>query len=78
MTITYKDQKEYDAKIGEALKVDANWKKETIPKEDIIKEFTMPDTISKVFIDLTEKTLSLFNIYKNTLYKDFMESVLDA
>ena len=79
LTITYKDQKEYDAKLEQALKVDANWKKETgSTKTDILKEFAMPDTINKVFIEQTEKTLSLFNIYKNTLYKDFMESILDA
>ena len=78
LTITYKDQKEYDAKTREAILVGSNWKVETIAKTDIIKEFAMPDTISKVFIEQTEKTLSLFNIYKNTLYKDFMESILDA
>ena len=79
LTITYINEKEYaDArKIAEAIPANRETKTE-IAATDIENTFKMTTKISDVFIEKTEKALSVFDIHKNTLYKNFMESVVDV
>ena len=79
-TINYIDQKQYDAasKAAKAAETDkAYLETTTIQLSEIKDTFAMPTSVSKVFIESTEKTLSIFDNHNNTLYKEFMESIVD-
>ncbi|HBB04688.1 TPA: hypothetical protein DCZ39_07530 [Patescibacteria group bacterium] len=78
MTITYIDQKTYETSRKAAEKIETNRvSKETIKAPEIKNIFVLPTHISSVFVENTEKALSVFDDYKKTLYRDFMESILE-
>ncbi|MEI6672240.1 MAG: hypothetical protein WCL02_02525 [bacterium] len=79
LTINYIDQKEYEKTILESQNNESSRKYETgISSIDVKNTFKLPTNLSNVFVENTEKALSMFTIYKNTLYKEFMANVLDA
>ena len=79
MTITYIDQDEYDVARKAAEAIASNREiKEIASYTEIQKVFSIPTNISNIFIEQTEKALSIFDDHNQTLYKEFMESVLDT
>ena len=77
MTVTYKDEKEYTTILKDDIKLETNWIAETeISPTDIQKEFVIPTNISAVFVNQTERAVSIFDDYNQTLYREFMESAV--
>lgn len=79
LTITYLDQKTFHDKRNESIKKPES---RTIVKKfessDITKELSLPVDISDIFDDELEKALSVFDDYNKTLYREFMESIVDT
>lgn len=77
MKVSYVDQKEYNDALALAQANVAN--RETIEaasNTEVKTTFALPTNISSVFVEQTEKALSVFDDYNNTLYKAFMESAV--
>jgi len=74
LTINYIDQQKYEVSINAPSNRETREAASTI---DIKNTFVIPTNINSVFIESTEKTLSLFDDYIQTLYRDFMESIVD-
>lgn len=78
LTITYIDQKEYEESKKTFEKDEKNWETKEIASSTEIKDtFEIPNNITSIFIEQTERTLSLFDDYNKTLYRNFMESIVD-
>lgn len=79
MTITYLDQITYKKSLSasELKKANRTLEKD-IPEQDIIHAFDISDPIKNAFTSQAEKALSVFDDYDKTLYKEFMESIVDA
>jgi homoaconitase/3-isopropylmalate dehydratase large subunit len=78
LTINYIDQNEYDAAHA-AAEVDAAYLETIIiSSSEINNTFTMPTSVSNVFIENTEQALSIFDDHNKTLYREFMESIVDV
>lgn len=77
LTISYIDQEEYDGALTAAEAIPSNREIKTITSSTEIKTtFNMPANLSNVFDEQTEKALSIFDDYNQTLYKEFMESIV--
>lgn len=76
--IDYIDQKEYNDALIAANKIETNRETTEVATTAIETAFNMPTNISSVFIANTEKALSVFDDYNNTLYKEFMESAVST
>lgn len=76
LTINYIDQQAYEAQYTIAIN---NLDNRVGRSVDLPQNaFTMPQTITSVFTPTLEKSLSTFDDYEKTLYKDFMESIVDT
>lgn len=51
--------------------------REIVSLSEIQTIFTMPANVTDAFADSTERTLSIFDDYQNTLYKNFMKYIVD-
>ena len=72
------DIEKYEIIYAEAIKDPNNREtREAASTIDIKNTFVIPTNINSVFIESTEKTLSLFDDYEQTLYKNFMKSIVD-
>jgi hypothetical protein len=79
LTINYIDQNAYQEAKNKAIYNKENRSVTTTFDEiDIKNEFKLPTNISAVFAQDTEETLSVFDNHDKTLYKEFMESIVDA
>jgi len=79
LTIHYIDQKQHEAVLATAQDIEANREVTTgVSETEIKRVFAIPTNISDVFIEQTENTLSIFDDYNKTLYKEFMESIVDT
>ena len=78
-TINYIDQKAYQEAKNKAIHNKENRNVTTTFEEvDIQNEFALPTNISTAFAKDTENALSIFDDHQKTLYKAFMESIVDA
>jgi len=77
LTINYIDKKQYDEAHKAAETNEAYLETITIPSSEIKNTFAMPTSVSNAFIKSTEDVLAIFDNYNNTLYKEFMESIVD-
>ncbi|MEI6774068.1 MAG: hypothetical protein WCL18_04640 [bacterium] len=79
MTINYIDQEEYDVALKTAEAIASNREITEIASYSEIKTmFALSTEVSKVFSEQTEKALSIFDDHNQTLYKEFMESIVDV
>ncbi|MEI7558853.1 MAG: hypothetical protein WCJ45_09065 [bacterium] len=79
MTITYLDQIIYTKSLSESELKDANRVLEPdISEENIKKAFDIPAPIKNTFTSQVEEALSVFDEYNKTLYKQFMESIVEV
>lgn len=77
-TIEYIDQERYEHALVDAEKIPENWKtREIISSTEIKNIFKLPTYFGTTFTDQTEKPLSMFDDYNKTLYRTFMESIVD-
>ncbi len=78
LTINYIDQKAYQEAKNKAIhNKESRSVTTTFDEEGIKKEFALPTNISTVFAQDTEEALSVFDNYNKTLYREFMESIVD-
>lgn len=76
LKISYLDQTRYMEDINNPDNREE--KKEIVSLREIETIFTMPANVTDAFADSTEKTLSIFDNYQQTLYRKFMENIVDA
>lgn len=79
LTITYLDQVTYKKSLSESELKNANRTIEkNISEQEIIHAFDISDPIKNTFTDQVEEALSVFDEYDKTLYKQFMESIVEV
>ncbi len=79
LTIDYIIETEYTTAYEIAKNDPNNYKREKLYSESAIEaNLAMPKNIQNVFTSSTEQWLSIFDDYENTLYKTFMENIVDT
>jgi hypothetical protein len=78
LTIKYIDETEYNQAMSAAEAISENREvTEVASSSEIQALFAMPSDVTNVFKNI-EKTLSIFDDHQQTLYKKFMEDIVDG